>query len=104
MTKWVRCFWSEESVWFYFELDVDGNVTRQVEIRGPGDDILAAASLGEWQDAHAAGELAGYEAVYGRTAELPFSEWEGHNPEWLTGEDFESVWASARRRIQARHR
>ena len=42
-----------------------------------------------------------YEAVYGRTAELPYPEWEGHDPQWLTADQFETVWAAARHQIQA---
>jgi hypothetical protein len=36
VTTWVRCFWGEEDVWFYFELDADGYVIRQVELQEPG--------------------------------------------------------------------
>lgn len=104
MTRWVRCFWDEESIWFYFELDGDDTVVRQIELQEPGAEPLAAASLVEWQDAHATGGLAEYEAAYGLTAELPFSQWEGHDPQWLSAEEFETVWATARRQIQARHR
>ncbi|MET8038472.1 hypothetical protein ABZT01_37200, partial [Streptomyces sp. NPDC005345] len=35
MTTWMRCYWDEEDVWFYFEVDVDGWVARQVELQGP---------------------------------------------------------------------
>lgn len=104
MTRWVRCFWDEESIWFYFELDAETVVTRQVEVQQPGGGILATASLTEWQEAQTAGRLAEYEAAYGLTAELPFSEWEGHDPKWLSVEEFETVWTSARQRIQARLR
>lgn len=44
MTRWVRCFWDEEAVWFYFELDADDYVIRQVEFQEPGSKALAAAS------------------------------------------------------------
>ena len=48
MTTWVRCFWDEEDVWFYFELDADSYVIRQVELQEPGSKVLAAASLAKW--------------------------------------------------------
>ena len=104
MTRWVSCFWDEESIWFFFELDDDGVVTRQIELREPGGEVLAAASLAEWRRAHDAGALSEYEAVYGRTAELPYPEWEGHDPQWLTAGQFETAWAAARHQIQVRSR
>ncbi|MBR7836399.1 hypothetical protein KDL01_24185 [Actinospica durhamensis] len=101
MTRWVRCFWDEESVWFYFELSDGGVVLRQVEFAEPDGVAMAAASLDEWVQAEAEDRLAGYEAVYGATALIPFGEWEGHDPQWLTAEEFEGVWARAR---EARYR
>ncbi|MFF8387359.1 hypothetical protein ACF053_27465 [Streptomyces kanasensis] len=32
MTIWVRCYWDEEDTWFYFEVDAEGWVIRQVEL------------------------------------------------------------------------
>lgn len=97
MTTWVRCFWDEESIWFYFELDDTGTVLRQVELTEPDGVALAAASLDEWVQAEAEDRLAAYEAVYGATALIPFGEWEGHDPHWLTAGEFDEVWARARR-------
>ncbi|MFI0219073.1 hypothetical protein [Streptomyces lydicus] len=90
MTRRLRCFWDDEAVWFYFELDTDGCVIRQVELQEPGNKALAAASLAEWQEAQSDGRLAEYESVYGLTAELPISEWEGHAPQWLSANEFEA--------------
>ncbi|MEV4869197.1 hypothetical protein [Streptomyces syringium] len=104
MTRWVRCFWDEEGVWFYFELDTDGYVMRQVELQEPGCRALAAAWLVECQEAQKAGRLAEYESAYGLTAELPISEWEGHDPQWLSANEFEVVWSQARRQLQDRQR
>ena len=84
----MRCYWDEEDVWFYFEVDAGGWVTRQVELEGPELTPTAAASLDE------------YDSRFGFTAELPVSEWEGHDPEQLTLEEFEEVWGAARRRIE----
>ena len=95
----MRCYWDEEDIWFYFEVDSEGVVIRQVELQGPAFTPLAAASLDEWQRARDAGSLGAYEAAYGFTAELPVSEWEGHDPEPLTSEQFEKVWVAARRQI-----
>ncbi|WP_436800705.1 hypothetical protein [Streptomyces cyaneofuscatus] len=95
----MRCYWDEEDTWFYFELDSKGWVIRQVELEGPGLSPVAAASLAEWQRACDVGRLDEYDSSFGITAELPVSEWEGHDPEPLTSEEFEEVWSRARRQI-----
>jgi hypothetical protein len=77
-------------------------VTRQVELEGPELIPIAAASLAGWQQARDAGRLGEYDSGFGITAELPVSEWEGHNPGQLISEKFEEVWASARRQIASR--
>ncbi|MDX2389271.1 hypothetical protein NJL88_04050 [Streptomyces sp. DK15] len=99
MTTWMRCHWDEEDVWFYIEVDAEGWVTRQVELEGPRLTPIAAASLTEWQQARDTGCLDGYDSRFGITAELPVSEWEGHDAEELTSDEFEEVWGSARRQI-----
>ncbi|MBX9360002.1 hypothetical protein [Streptomyces sp. WAC04114] len=95
----MRCYWDEEDVWFSFEVDADGWVTRQVELQGPELTPIAAASLAAWQQAHEAGRLDEYDSRFGITAELPVSEWEGHGPQQLTSEEFEEMWRAARREI-----
>ncbi|MET9803387.1 hypothetical protein [Streptomyces sp. NPDC006368] len=97
----MRCYWDEEDVWFYFEVDAEGWVTRQIELEGPELIPIAAASLAEWQSARDTGRLDEYDNRFGITAELPVSEWEGHDPEELTSDQFEEVWDSARRQIAA---
>ncbi|MEU6051111.1 hypothetical protein ABZ829_11810 [Streptomyces xanthochromogenes] len=100
----MRCYGDEEDTWFYFEVDADGWVTRQIELEGPELSPIAAASLAEWQRAHDAGRLDEYDSRFGITAELPVSQWEGHDPEELTSSQFEEVWDSARRQLTARLR
>ncbi|MCG5213078.1 hypothetical protein [Streptosporangium sp. KLBMP 9127] len=102
MMKWLRCYWDEEDIWFYFELDPDGQVIRQVALQESERTPLNAAALDEWQRAEEIGRLAEYEAEYGLTAELPFQQWEGHDPEWLSADEFEGVWTTARQQITAR--
>ncbi|MFE9468831.1 hypothetical protein ACFYNW_35430 [Streptomyces virginiae] len=97
----MRCYWDEEDVWFYFEVDAEGWVTRQIELEGPALTPIAAASLTEWQRASDTGRLDEYDSRFGVTAELPVSEWEGHDPEQLTADVFEEVWDSARWQITA---
>ncbi|MGW4722758.1 hypothetical protein [Streptomyces sp. NPDC004291] len=98
----MRCYWDEEDIWFYVEVDAEGWVIRQVELQGPAATPIAAASLDAWQRVQEAGRLAEYEGRFGITAELPVSEWEGHDPEELTSDRFEEVWDAARREIAAR--
>ncbi|MEU3501978.1 hypothetical protein ABZ726_14820 [Streptomyces hundungensis] len=98
----MRCYWDEEDTWFYFEVDATGWVIRQIELEGPGLTPVAAASLEEWQRAYDTGRLDAYDSRFGITAELPVSEWEGHDPLPLTLEEFEEVWKAARRHIAAR--
>ncbi|WP_405987552.1 hypothetical protein [Streptomyces sp. NBC_00872] len=100
----MRCYWDEEDTWFYFEVDAESWVIRQVELEGPELTPIAAASLAEWQRAYDAGRLDEYDSRFGITAELPISEWEGHDPELLTSEEFEDHWRAARRQIAARPR
>ncbi|MDO0933818.1 hypothetical protein QQY66_19795 [Streptomyces sp. DG2A-72] len=83
----MRCYWDEEDTWFYFEVNAEGWVTRQIELEGPELTPIAAACLGE------------YDSRFGITAELPVSEWEGHDPEQLTFQEFEEIWETARRQI-----
>ncbi|MFH9611840.1 hypothetical protein [Streptomyces sp. NPDC017448] len=100
--RWVRCLWDEEGISFSFELDADGYVIRQVELQEPGGEALAAASLTEWQEAHKGDRSSEYESVYGVTAELPITAWEGHVPQWLSADEFERVWSTARQQIENR--
>jgi hypothetical protein len=67
----VRRFWDEEGIWFYFELDDDGWVTRQVELQGTARTPIAAASLSEWFTGLNAGRLQRYQARFGVVAEQP---------------------------------
>jgi hypothetical protein len=45
----MRCNWDEEDVGFYFEVDAEGWVTRQIELQGPELTPITAASLDERQ-------------------------------------------------------
>ncbi|MFF5313597.1 hypothetical protein [Streptomyces massasporeus] len=91
MTRWFRSYWAEEDTWYYFEADADGWVTRQVELQGPLQKPIAAASLAEEKAAEQAGTLEGYEATFGATAEVPVHEWDAHEPQNLTTGEFETV-------------
>lgn len=104
MTRWLRSYWSEEDIWFYFEVSAGGWVARQVELQGPLGEPLAAASSAEEEAAQQAGTLADYEATFGGTAQVPLHEWDAHGPQALTATEFEAVWITARAACRARAR
>jgi len=104
MTRWFRAYWAEEDTWFYFEVDAEGWVIRQVDLQGPLERPLSAASLAEWQAAQQSGALADYETTFGATAEVPVHEWNGHEPHAITDEEFEAIWLTARAACRARAR
>ncbi|QNP76165.1 hypothetical protein IAG44_39925 [Streptomyces roseirectus] len=104
MRHWFRSYWAEEDTWFYFEVDADGWVTRQVELQGPLQRPVVAASSAEWEAARRAGTLADYEAAFGATAESPVHEWDAHDPQDLPAAEFETVWRAARATCRARAR
>jgi hypothetical protein len=97
----MRCYWEEEVTWFYFEVDADGWVTRQVELHASEPTPIAAASLDEWQRAQQAGGLAEYEKRFGVTACLAVPQWAGYEADQLTSHEFEEVWDAVRRDIEA---
>lgn len=98
----MRCYWAEENIWFYFEVDAEGWVTRQVEFEGPEMTPIAEASLDEWQQAHDEGRLAEYDKKlrdHSRAAHLRVGR---PRPEAADFEEFEAVWGTARQQIAAR--
>jgi hypothetical protein len=64
--------------------------------------LSSIPSSTRWQQAHDADRIDEYDGRFGITAELPVSDWEGHDPEQLTSDEFEEVWGPARRQIAAR--
>ncbi|MFZ3499311.1 hypothetical protein ACODT5_39905 [Streptomyces sp. 5.8] len=89
MTTWFRSYWDEEETWFYLEVGDDDCVSRQVELQGAELRPVAAA-----RDTDS-------DARYGITAESPVSEWKGYLPERLTAAQFEDIWVTARRHLEA---
>ncbi|GAA1990453.1 hypothetical protein [Catenulispora subtropica] len=106
MTRWLRSYWAEEDIWFYFELDARGYPIRQIELEGPALDPIVAASQSEWRTAMQTGNGDEYHAVYGSVGEGGIHDWEGDgfDPEDLTAAEFETVWARARAACGARAR
>lgn len=104
MTRWFRSYWAEEDRWFYFEVAADGWVARQVELQGPLQKPLVAASAAEWEAAREAGTVTEYESTFGVTAESPVGEWDGYEAQALDAGEFEAVWVTARAACRTRAR
>jgi hypothetical protein len=97
--RWVRRFWDEEGVWFYFELDDDGWVTRQIELQDPDRIPIAAASLSEWFTELDAGRIQQYQARFGGVADKPIPAEEIGDYEPVPADAFEELWQAARRHL-----
>jgi len=92
----VRRYWDEEDLWFYFELDEEGWVTRQVELEGSSGRPVTAASISEWFEELEAGRIQLYQARFGGLADKPISQDELGEYELVVGDDFEELWRRAR--------
>ena len=94
--RWVRRWWDEEDIWFYFEFDDEGWVTRHIELQGPQKTPIAAASLSEWFTGLGAGRIQQYQARFGVVAEKPVTVYEIDDYEAIPAEVFEQLWQQAR--------
>jgi hypothetical protein len=101
VTRWIRSYWDEEDVTFYWEVGDDGWVTRHVELAGPDLTPRAASCLEEWMRELRAGRIREYAAKYGSLADQPVTQWDPDFPhEDLTREEYEKVWLAARRFLE----
>jgi hypothetical protein len=101
VARWIRSYWDEEDVTFYWEVADDGWVTRHVELVGAELIPRAAASLDEWMRELEAGRIQEYQGRYGCLADQPVTEWDPDFPhEALTREQYETVWVTARRFLE----
>lgn len=101
MTRWIRSYWDEEDVTFYFEVRDDGWVTRQVELVGPDLSPRTASSVEEWMQELEAGRIQEYAAKYGPLADQSVTQWDPDFPhEDLTREEYGEIWLAARRSLE----
>ena len=99
MARWIRSYWDEEDVTFYWEVGGDGWITRHVELAGSGLDPRAAVSLQEWMRELEAGRIQEYQAKYGFLADQPITQWDFPHED-LTREQYERVWLAAKRSLE----
>ena len=103
--RWLRMYWDEEDVTFFFELDEDGWVLRHVELQGADRTPTVAASLAELPVADRDGLAAvqAYEAKYGAGSiaegpldlsndDFPYTE--------IHRTEFEAIWQRARSHLE----
>jgi hypothetical protein len=101
--RWLKSYWGDEDILFYFEFDEEGWLLRQIELQGPTRSPIAAAALSEWPDPEADGldAIRAYTARYGGLADQPMSEWDPDFPhEEISSEEFEEVWRTARNPLE----
>jgi len=100
MPRWVRSYWDEEDVTFFWEVGDDGWITRHIELVGPERRPKAASSLEEWMRELDAGRIQQYQATYGVLADQPIDDW-GLPHVDLTREEYETVWTEARQALES---
>ncbi|MGY0233218.1 hypothetical protein [Longispora urticae] len=96
MLRRVRRHWADEDVWFLFELDDEGWVTRHVELSGPDLTPRVAASMREWFAELDAGRIGAYHRRFGVLAEVALSPTDRLDWEPVGGDEFEQCWSRAR--------
>ena len=99
--KWIRSYWDEEDVTFFWEVGDDGWITRHVELAGPDLSPQAATALEEWIRELDAGRIQAYQEQYGGLADQPITDWDFPHED-ITRDDFEGIWLDARSRMEAR--
>lgn len=101
MTTWFRTYYEDEDLWLYFEADDEGWATRHVEVRGTDARPVTAASLEEvlhLRDHADPPAMDRYERQYGVLADAPLDGWQTQpQAAEISAEEFEQLWADARR-------
>jgi hypothetical protein len=95
MTTWFRSHRVDGDVRYFFEVDDEGFVRRQVELEGTSGATNAASSSEEVEAAYRDNTIGEYFATYGLPEEWSTQAWD-HELEPFTEEEFEVVWVTAR--------
>ena len=101
--RWLKSYWDEEDILFFFEVNADSWVLRQIELSGPTRTPTTAAALDETLAARdeSLKAMQKYEAKYGRIADQPITCWDPDFPrEEISQEDFEKTWVAARSHLE----
>ena len=98
--RWVKAYWSEEDVTFYWEVDGEGWVLRSAEFAGAERRPQAAATLEETLRERDGGDLHQYEARFGVVPETPLREWDFPH-DVITPQEFEEAWKKARATVES---
>lgn len=97
--RWIRAYWPDEDVTFLFEVLPDGWPARHIELVGPDLRPRAATNSDEWLRQLELGLEDAYARAYGEPPEAPITDWSFDHEE-IDQEQFERVWASARRALE----
>ena len=101
--RWLRHYRDEEDVTQFFEIDDEGWVVRQVELRGARQVPTVAGTRAELPDANRDGLAAvqAYEAKYGVLAEQPMSKWDADfRHADIEQAELEAIWKMARAHLE----
>ncbi|MEV6523751.1 hypothetical protein AB0M43_17525 [Longispora sp. NPDC051575] len=101
MLRRVRRHRADEDVWFHFELDDEGWVTRHVELFGPDLTPRVAASMREWFIELEDGGIDSYQRRFGVLAEVVLSPADLLDWEPVEADEFERCWSRARSHLGA---
>ncbi|MDX3456953.1 hypothetical protein PV396_34235 [Streptomyces sp. ME02-8801-2C] len=104
MAMWIRTYDEAQDLWQYFEGDEQGQVLRQVDVRGDDGTPVTAASLEEGlrlQERTDIATMSRYERRYGRVAEgRIMGDPEGvPRADAISAEEFEEAWLDGRRTL-----
>jgi hypothetical protein len=103
MATWFRTYYEDEDLWLYLEADDEGWATRQVEVWGRNSRPVTAASLEEvlhFRDHADLAAMGRYERQYGVLAEGSMNGWRDQpQAAEISAEEFERLWAEARRAL-----
>jgi hypothetical protein len=103
MTRWIRYYWADYDTWSYIEFSDDGWALRHVELQGPQQRPVTAATLNEVLHVRDHGNIAdmrAYERKYGVLADGDVRGWrKSDEVTEITKAEFEQAWAPARRAL-----
>jgi hypothetical protein len=99
MMRWVRYYFADDDAWLHYEVDADGEVTRQVDLLGPDRAPATAAAWSELADCATVSEVQQYEAKYGSIASEPLRPEDLAQCEPMTKDEFNELWRDSRQEL-----